>query len=85
MELLFDVLGLFSFYDRQAIEFINKLLKSTKENEFGEAEPTYDIKQILALLNIMLVRSARVEDTSVISHKSYIDLVHSLLSRIDNE
>ena len=30
----------------------------------------------------MLKRSSRVEDKSVISHKTYIDLVHLLLSKV---
>ena len=32
----------------------------------------------------MLKRSARVEDTSVISHKAYISLVHLLLSKVSD-
>ena len=61
------------------------LLKNIQEKEEEEEENKelkYNFKQILTLLNVMLKRSARVEDTSIISHKAYISLVHLLLSKV---
>ena len=38
MELLFDVLGLFSFYDKQAIDFLYSLARKTQGTEMEELQ-----------------------------------------------
>ena len=98
LELIYATVSLFSFYDRDAIEFVQTLLNEMPEapkvdparttpitNPLGLTIQTHE-NHLLSLIDViqkMLKISARQEGKqSVISHKSYITLVHSLLARV---
>ena len=90
---------LFSFYDREAVEFIQHLLDDIPDekpnaekasakitNPLGLSIETQvnDLESLLQTILKMLKVAAQTEDRSVISHQSYIKLVHSLLSRVES-